>query len=103
MVWKNILMFFTCFINAFAYSQTIPVGAVYIKTIESKEYKKKVVINERTLRTYYDSDWNKLKNTNTLASALDNGAKSVTLIDTPEKQVTAEITSKGARHNMHYS
>ncbi|MCK8481471.1 hypothetical protein [Psychroserpens algicola] len=76
------------------YAQDIPDGTTYIKTIQSTVYKKKDTLNHRTLKTYYDNDWNVLTNSNNLSAALDKGSETVTIMDTDKKFVSAIITSK---------
>jgi len=90
------LLLFCCvlFIFKTSFSQDYPEGTKHIKTILSTVYKKKDTLEHRKLVTYYDENWNVLHNTNTLSSALDKGSKTVTLIDTDKKYVSAIITSE---------
>ncbi|MCB0382444.1 MAG: hypothetical protein KDD05_03870 [Psychroserpens sp.] len=90
---KSFALFFLSF-SLFAAAQDYPEGTKYIKTINSTVYKKNDTIDHRSLKTYFDKDWNLLSNTNTLSSALDKGSKTVTILDTDRKHVSAIITSK---------
>lgn len=76
------------------HSQDIPTGTKHIKTIHSTVYKKKDTIDYRELKTYYDEDWKTITNSNTLSSALDKGSKTVTVMDSKEKFVSAILTSE---------
>jgi len=89
------LLFLVSVFTCISYSQEIPENAKHKKIIRSTVYSGQDTVDFRESITYYDSAWKELTNTNTLSAALDNGSKSVVLINTPLKHVSADIKPNG--------
>jgi len=88
----TIAVFLLCCIT-FGYSQDYPPKTKHVKTINVTVYKKKDTVQHKKLYTYYDEDWNMLTNTNNISSALDEGTKRVTIVDTDREFKQAVVNA----------